>query len=144
MTTPGIDHVGVGVGAIVFDGTRRVFLAQRGPRARNETGTWEFPGGMVSFGETLEEAIKREFDEEYGMKIELTGMLGAFDHILPLEAQHWISITYCANHIGGDPEIREPEKCSAIGWFNLADLPAELSEISKKNVSALTRLDQSP
>ena len=50
---PGRDYVGIGVGAMVFDSEGRVFLAQRGPRAGNERGTWEFPGGKVSFGETL-------------------------------------------------------------------------------------------
>ena len=41
----GVDYIGVGVGAIIYDRDNRVFLAKRGKEARNETGKWEFPGG---------------------------------------------------------------------------------------------------
>ena len=32
---------------VLVDGQGRVFLAQRGPQAKNERGLWEFPGGAV-------------------------------------------------------------------------------------------------
>ena len=41
----GIDCIGVGVGAMVFNNEGKVFLAQRGSKATNERGYWEFPGG---------------------------------------------------------------------------------------------------
>jgi 8-oxo-dGTP diphosphatase len=136
MGVPGHDFIGVGVGAVVSDGAGRLFLARRGPAARNEVGSWEFPGGAVGFGELMEDAVVREFAEEYGMRIELTGLLGAFDHLLPEEGQHWVSVTYLAVHAGGEPQIIEEEKCSAIGWFRLDELPAPLSKITVANVAA--------
>ncbi|MBE8524787.1 NUDIX domain-containing protein [Amycolatopsis sp. H6(2020)] len=136
MGVPGHDHIGVGVGAVVSDGAGRLFLARRGPAARNEAGSWEFPGGAVGFGELMEDAVVREFAEEYGMRIELTGQLGAFDHLLPEEGQHWVSVTYLAVHAGGEPQIIEEEKCSAIGWFRLDELPSPLSKITVANVAA--------
>jgi hypothetical protein len=60
----GIDYIGVGVGAIIVDPAGRLFLARRGPCARNERGLWEFPGGSVEFGETLVQALRREMCEE--------------------------------------------------------------------------------
>lgn len=135
MTTPGRDYIGIGVGAMVFDDDGRVFLAQRGPRARNEVGAWEFPGGQVDFGEPLTDAIRREFREEYGMEIEPGKLLGLFDHILEAEHQHWISATYLARHRSGTPTIREPAKCTAIGWFPLSDLPEPLSQITTSNLT---------
>src|SRR5258708_24067628 len=102
---PGRDYVGLGVGAIVFDDTGKVFLAQRGPKATNERGTWEFPGGKVDFGEKLVDAVIREFAEEYGMVIEITALLGVNDHILLTEQQHWVSPTYLARYISGEPCI---------------------------------------
>jgi mutator protein MutT len=128
---PGRDHVGVGVGAVVLDATGRVFLARRGPGARNEAGCWEFPGGMVAFGETLEAAVCREFAEEYGMTIEVTALLGVADHILADEGQHWVSPSYLARHVRGEPAILEPGKCTAIGWFELPALPQPLSRVSR-------------
>lgn len=135
----GRDYVGVGVGAMVFDGADRVFLARRGPAARNEVGGWEFPGGGVGFGERMEHAIRREFQEEYGMDIEVRELLGVFDHILPEEGQHWVSATYLASHTGGVPVIREVGKCTDIGWFTLRELPSPLTQITKQNIAEFRR-----
>lgn len=136
MTTlkAGRDYIGVGVGAMVFDAAGRVFLAQRGPLAKNERGCWEFPGGSVDYGERLEDAIIREFMEEYGMQIGKLQLLHVVDHILTAEGQHWISPTYLAHHLRGEPSIREPGKCSAIGWFLIEDLPTPLSLVSEQDV----------
>lgn len=135
---PGKDYIGIGVGAIVSDTKSRLFLARRGPTARNESDTWEFPGGSVAYGELLEDAVRREFVEEYGMVIEITCQLGAFDHILLDDRQHWISITYLARHTGGAPSVREPGKCSEIGWFSFDALPTPLSSITCANLRRLT------
>ncbi|MFF8452143.1 NUDIX domain-containing protein [Streptomyces leeuwenhoekii] len=132
---PGRHCIGVGVGAMVFDADGRVFMARRGGGARNESGTWEFPGGEVNFGERLEDAIRRELREEYGIEITVSGCLGAFDHILPDERQHWVAVTFLARHTAGSPDIREPEKCSAIGWFDLNAMPEPLSQITIENAA---------
>ncbi len=130
----GRDYIGVGVGAMVFDEQGRVFLAQRGPQAKNERGCWEFPGGSVEYGETLAAAITREFREEYGMEIEVVELLHVADHILPAEKQHWVSPTFIARHRGGVPRIVEPGKCIAIGWFDLSALPQPLSVVTVEDV----------
>ena len=133
----GFDVIGVGVGAMIFNEAGEVFLSQRGPLAKNERGTWEFPGGGVDYGERLEDAIQREIMEEYGMVIEITALLSVDDHILPAEGQHWVSPTYLARHISGEPRILEPGKCSAIGWFAIdAVTYAPLSIISAANVKS--------
>lgn len=76
MVKVGFDVIGVGVGAMIFNERGEVFLSQRGPKAKNERGTWEFPGGGVEFGEKLVDAIQREILEEYGMVIEIDSLLG--------------------------------------------------------------------
>ena len=138
MSEPGRDYIGVGVGAMVFDRDGRVFLARRGPKARNEVGRWEFPGGTVEFGEGLADAVIREFREEYGMTVEVTGLIGVADHILPDEGQHWVSVSFAARHEDGTPTIREPEKCTEIGWFTTGNLPADLSEAGRQTLRAWT------
>lgn len=131
---PGQDYIGVGVGAMVFNSVGEVFLAQRGPSAKNERGCWEFPGGSVEFGERLANAIIREFREEYAMEIEVQELLGVSDHIIPAEHQHWVSPTFIARHLAGSPRICEPEKCTAIGWFALTSLPSPLSRVTLENI----------
>lgn len=41
-----------------------------------EVGTWEFPGGRVDSGETIEKALKREIREETGLKIDIERFVG--------------------------------------------------------------------
>lgn len=130
----GIDYIGVGVGALIVDDAGRLFLAQRGPKAKNERGLWEFPGGGVEFGESLRDALSREIREEYGVTIAVGELLTVTDHILPDEGQHWVSPSYICHIISGTPTILEPEKCSAIGWFTLDAMPDALSLVTRHDL----------
>jgi 8-oxo-dGTP diphosphatase len=132
----GVDYIGVGVGAIIVNERGELFLAQRGPLAKNERGLWEFPGGSVEFGERLADALRREIREEYGMEIEVGELLDVVDHILPAEGQHWVSPTYICRpmHGSSEPRILEPGKCTAIGWFDPHQAPVELTVISRYNL----------
>ena len=134
MFKRGIDYIGVGVGVILVDEKGRLFFARRGPEAKNERGLWEFPGGSVEFGETLSTALQREMREEYGIEIEVGELLDVVDHILPEERQHWVSPTYTGKIIAGKPVIREPEKCSEIGWFSPDQAPRNLTVITRENL----------
>lgn len=130
----GIDYIGVGVGALLVNDAGEIFLAQRGPLAKNERGLWEFPGGSVEFGETMAKALQREMMEEFGIQIEVGELLDVADHILPEEGQHWVSPTYLCRVVSGEPRIMEPGKCSAIGWFDPHTVPKQLSKISRVNL----------
>lgn len=135
----GVDYIGVGVGAVIVDEAGRLFLARRGPHARNERGLWEFPGGSVEFGETLAGALRREMYEEYGVEIAVLELLDVVDHILPEEGQHWVSPSFVCRILSGEPEIREPQKCTEIGWFLPEEAPRELTQISRANLEQYLR-----
>ena len=130
----GIDYIGVGVGAVIVDERGHLFLARRGPAAKNERGLWEFPGGAVEFGETLARALAREMREEYGIEIDVGPLLDVVDHILPDEGQHWVSPTFICTVQSGEPRIREPAKCAEIGWFDLDAMPDDLTLITRLNL----------
>ncbi len=119
---------------MIFNDEGKVFVAQRGPKARNEAGKWDFPGGSVEFGETCEAAIIREIKEEFAIDIELIELLCVVNHILPEEKQHWVSPAFIAKHVGGDPKITEPDKCLGFKWVEINELnPDELSKSSRLN-----------
>jgi len=131
----GIDYIGVGVGAIIVDDTGRLFLARRGPQAKNERGLWEFPGGSVEFGEKLAQALQREMREEYGVEIAVGELLDVVDHILLEEGQHWVSPAFICKITSGEPSIREPGKCTEIGWFHPDEMPDEsLTQVTRANL----------
>ena len=136
----GIDYIGVGSGAIIFNSEGKVFLAKRGREARNESGKWEFPGGGVEFGERLEDALVREIREEYGFAIEVDTLLDVVNHIIPSEKQHWVSPTFLCRYQGGSPRILEPHKCDEIGWFAVEEIPEdELSAASTQSLKSLKK-----
>lgn len=130
----GVDYIGVGVGAVIENDSGQIFLSKRGDAARNERGLWEFPGGAVAYGETLSTALIREIHEEFGIEIHVGQLLDVVDHILPQENQHWISPTFICSVASGEPRIMEPEKCSAIGWFALDEIPDGLTQITQINL----------
>ena len=50
----------------LVDSDGRILLAQR-PEGKSLAGLWEFPGGKVEPGETPEETLVRELEEELGI-----------------------------------------------------------------------------
>ncbi len=59
--------VDVAVGILMKD-NGDVLLAQR-PEGKPYAGYWEFPGGKLEVGETVEDALRRELHEEIGITI---------------------------------------------------------------------------
>jgi mutator protein MutT len=136
---PGIDYIGISVGALITNSDGKLFLTKRGNHVTNEAGTWEIPGGKVGFGESLTDAIKREMTEEYGVSLRLTYQFPAQNHLIPAEHQHWVPTCFLAEIERGEPTILEPEKCDAIGWFALDRLPEPLSIITKLDIATYRR-----
>ena len=59
--------VDVAVGVLI-DPTGRFLLTSR-PDGKVYAGYWEFPGGKLEAGETVEQALRRELHEELGITI---------------------------------------------------------------------------
>ncbi len=58
-------HVAVGV---ILDGADNILLTRRAVDS-HQGGLWEFPGGKVEEGESLQSALARELREELGIEI---------------------------------------------------------------------------
>jgi 8-oxo-dGTP diphosphatase len=52
----------------LIDADGRVLLAQR-PEGKSMAGLWEFPGGKIEVGETPEQSLIRELEEELGIVV---------------------------------------------------------------------------
>ena len=102
------------VAAIICDGTR-IFATQRG-YGKFKDG-WEFPGGKVEPGETSEEALKREIEEELETEIEVGKYLTTIEHDYP--DFHLSMQCYWCRIIAGAPVLKEHE---AAKWLSVDEL----------------------
>ena len=135
----GIDHIGVSVVAVVHDGKGKILLQKRGPKARDERGNWDICGGAIEFGESIEEAIKREIKEELCTKPIDMEFLAVFDaHRVNHENDktHWVAIVYSVQVDPKRVKIGEPDKMAELGWFNLKTLPKPLHSQFPKALKA--------
>lgn len=58
------------------------YLIARRAQHEKHPGKWEFPGGKVEVGESLQQAIVREFNEELGWNVRSGPSLGIWHHSL--------------------------------------------------------------
>lgn len=69
------------VAAVIFDEQGRIFATQRGYGEWKDW--WEFPGGKIEQGETLQEALRREIREELDAEIEVGDLLRTIEYDYP-------------------------------------------------------------
>ncbi|MBW8281965.1 MAG: NUDIX domain-containing protein [Rhizobium sp.] len=124
MAKPGIDFPGVGVGlAILRDGKLLLCRRLKAP----EAGHWNIVGGKVDHLEPAEAAARREAEEETGLSIGAIEFVTTSEQIIEADRQHWISLLYKTSDFRGEPWLTEPDKLSALEWFDLDALPEPLS-----------------
>lgn len=121
----GIDYIGVTVSFICHDGQGRVLLQKRSQNARDERGRWDNGGGALEFGETFEDAVRREVKEELGVEARDLIPLGVYNSLRNQDgvATHWISVPYAVRVNPEEVKIGEPHKVDEIGWFDPRALP---------------------
>lgn len=80
---------------------------------------WEFPGGKIEQGESKEEALKREIQEELGCTIEV------FNHVEDTTYEYEKVIvrleTFMAKVVSGIPEVSEHAE---LKWMTRQELPS--------------------
>lgn len=128
MSKPGIDFPGVGVGlAILRDGKLLLCRRLKAP----EAGHWNIVGGKVDHLEPAEAAARREAEEETGLSIGAIEFVTTSEQIIEADRQHWISLLYKTSDFRGEPWLTEPDKLSALEWFDLDALPEPLSAFTR-------------
>lgn len=65
----GVDRVAVEVAVGVLVRSDGAFLLTSRPAGKDYSGYWEFPGGKVEPGESIEQALRRELQEEISITI---------------------------------------------------------------------------
>jgi len=114
----------VGLGAYILNEKNQVLLTKR--FGSHGSGTWCPPGGHLEFGESFFDCAKREAKEEVDLDILEIKVVGVTNDIHFDEQKHYVTVHVQTVRWAGVPKIMEPEKCTAIGWFDLDKLPSPL------------------
>lgn len=119
--------VDVAVGVLVRADGR--FLLTSRPDGKVYAGYWEFPGGKLECGESVEEALRRELLEELGIEI------GIIQHwkVQLMDYPHaMVRLHFCkVFHWSGDLQMREAQS------FSWEELPVLVEPVLPGTVPVL-------
>jgi 8-oxo-dGTP diphosphatase len=119
--------VDVAVGVLI-DPDGRFLLTSR-PEGKVYAGYWEFPGGKLEAGETVEQALRRELHEELGIAI---GAAQAWKIELMDYPHARVRLHFCKVYDwAGDFEMRERQ---AMAWQTL---PVQVTPVLPGTVPVL-------
>jgi 8-oxo-dGTP diphosphatase len=108
-------HPQVAVGAIcVADGRLLVVLRGRPPGA----GRWSVPGGRVTAGERLADAVARELAEETGLRGDVGGLCGLVERIGA--DHHYVICDFWVDVAEGEPVAGDD--AAGVAWVTRAEL----------------------
>lgn len=126
-----IKRPSIGIGVMIQNKNGDVLMGLR--QGSHGEGEWSFPGGHLDFGETMEEAAKREVKEETGLGVGSLKLISVADEMRYIKSdnKHYVNIGFKAEYIGGEPELMEPEKYKEWRWFAADNLPDNLLEGTK-------------
>ncbi|MBZ2189673.1 Nudix family hydrolase [Alcanivorax sp. JB21] len=114
-----------------------ILLSQR-PAHKHQGGRWEFPGGKVEPGETLDAALARELEEELGLRVTACRPFMTIEHDYPE-----LSVRLCFREVTAFTGVPHGREGQPVHWFAPSQL-AELTfpEANRPVVSALALPDR--
>lgn len=105
---------------------------------------YEPPGGKIEPGETPEEALRREAEEETGCEIEILSYFGEEDSASS-EGEFAVKMYVC-KIVSGTPEIpvSERDKIDKIGWYSFEEMQSFKDEglLAPNLCESLTRIKE--
>ena len=122
--------------AVIRGADQRVLIAKR-PLDKHQGGLWEFPGGKVEAGETVEAALVRELHEELGIVVETARPLIQVRHDYPdkqVLLDVWEVLAF-----SGEPHGAEGQP---LAWVASDDLPEYAFPAANQPIISAARLPQ--
>jgi len=102
----------------LVDADGRVLITER-PAGKSLAGLWEFPGGKVEAGETPEQTVVRELQEELGIETKIACLAPLTFASHGYEDFHLLMPLYVCRRFWGTPEGREGQK---LKWVRPRDM----------------------
>lgn len=120
----------VRVVAAVIRSEDKIFATARG--YGEFKGQWEFPGGKIEPGETPQEALVREIQEELDVKIEVGDLIDTIEYDYP--SFHLSMDCFWCNVTEGEIRLKEAEDARWLSkdeLYSVDWLPADMELIEK-------------
>ena len=131
-----LPHKNIGV-AVIWNEQGQILIDRRRPEGLLG-GLWEFPGGKIERGETVEECIKREILEELAIEIEVGDRLISIDH-----AYSHFRVTLTVHHCRYLTGIPQPLECDEIRWVTLDEIDQfPFPKANSQIIAALRQADK--
>lgn len=106
----------------LVDSDNRILLAQR-PEGKSLAGLWEFPGGKLEAGETPEETLVRELEEELGIRTKVACLAPLTFASHTYETFHLLMPLFVCRRYEGIPYGREGQVVKWVKVSALRDYP---------------------
>jgi ADP-ribose pyrophosphatase YjhB (NUDIX family) len=114
----------IGVHAAILTATCELLLVERA-----DLPFWCLPGGLMSLGESVVDAVARECAEEIGVAIRVERLVGIYSdpsqHLFRLRNGHikqFVSLVFAASIVNGTA-IPHPPEVKAVAYFTRSALP---------------------
>ena len=88
--------------------------------------TWSAPGGRMEYGETIEQAARRELREETALELNAATVGPYTNDVFDDVQEHYLTFIVIARATTGEPRNMEPHKCEGWSWHRWSDLPEPL------------------
>ncbi|MGQ1783987.1 8-oxo-dGTP diphosphatase MutT [Saccharicrinis sp. GN24d3] len=104
------------VTAAIIINSGKILITRRAP-GKHLSGYWEFPGGKIDNGETDEECLAREIEEELDIKVEVGDFFMENNH--HYKEKHIVLKAYFCRHLSGDILLHDHDQ---MAWVSPSDL----------------------
>ncbi|MFD0619801.1 8-oxo-dGTP diphosphatase MutT [Paenibacillus sp. GCM10027629] len=105
------------VAAAIIENEAGSILIARRKAGKSQAGLWEFPGGKIEPGESIEACIRRELMEELQIEITIKSYFGMHEH--PYETANIRLIAYKVTYLRGDIRLIDHD---AYRWVRREEL----------------------
>ena len=123
------DLINVSAAVMCVDG--KVLIARRA-KQKHLGGYWEFPGGKVESGESVEDCLIREMKEEFGISVRVGDFIAENTHDYGTKVVRLLAFKVI--HVSGEIQLTDHDR---IEWaqanelldFNLAPADVPIAQV---------------